>query len=75
MSARIDIDVLESIISTYSKREKEQTRLYGVLMGIYEGNNGVHVKQCIFGLLTEQNYYDDKREKDSDDNDLATDKV
>lgn len=53
MLARIDIDVLESIISTYSKRDNVQTRLYGVLMGLYEGQNGVHIKSCIFGLLSE----------------------
>jgi len=69
MYARIDIDVLESIVSTYSKRDNMQTRLYGVLMGVYEGNLGVHVKNCIFGILTET------ETKEINDVGLATNKV
>jgi len=70
MYARIDIDVLESIISTYSKRDNVQTRLYGVLMGVYEGENGVHIKNCIFGILSET-----EAKELSNNESLATTKV
>jgi len=73
MYARIDIDVLESIISTYSKRDNVQTRLYGVLMGVNEGENGVHVKNCIFGILSESE--EQKTKEQNEAGGLATTKV
>jgi len=74
MFVKIDIDVVESIISNFSRRDSVQTRLYGLLMGNLEGDHGVHIKNCVFGILSESENTDKSQDR-NDDTELATTKV
>lgn len=53
MNTKIDIDVTESILKAYSRRNKDQSRVYGILMGTIEGKETYHIKNCIHGYIYE----------------------
>jgi hypothetical protein len=53
MNVKIDLDIAQNILKTYARRDKNQNRIYGVLLGNEEGVNTFHVKNCIFGYIYE----------------------
>lgn len=53
MNVKIDLEIAQNILKTYARRNKNQNRIYGILLGSEEGNNNFHVKNCIFGYIYE----------------------
>lgn len=53
MNVKIDIDIIQNILKTYARRDRNQCRIYGILLGNMEGKNSYHVKNCIFGYIYE----------------------
>ena len=45
MNAKIDIDIAENILKAYARRNRNQTRVYGILLGT--------IKNCIYGYIYE----------------------
>lgn len=53
MNVKIDLDIAQNILKTYARRDKNQNRIYGILLGDEKGANTFHVKNCIFGYIYE----------------------
>ena len=53
MNVKIDLDIAQNILKTYARRDKNQNRIYGILLGNEVGVNTFHVKNCIFGYIYE----------------------
>lgn len=53
MNVKIDIDIIQNILKTYARRDRNQNRIYGILLGNIEGKNVYHIKNCIFGYIYE----------------------
>jgi hypothetical protein len=53
MNVKIDIDIAENILKAYSRRNRDQIRVYGILLGTLEGKETYHVKSCIYGYIYE----------------------
>lgn len=53
MNAKIDIDIAENILKAYARRNRNQTRVYGILLGTIEGKGIYHIKNCIYGYIYE----------------------
>jgi len=53
MNVKIDIDIIQNILKTYARRDRNQNRIYGILLGNIEGKNTYHVKNCVFGYIYE----------------------
>ena len=53
MHAKIDIDIVENILKSYARRNRNQTRVYGILLGTINGNGSYHIKNCIYGYIYE----------------------
>ena len=53
MNVKIDIDITESILKGYARRNRDQLRVYGILLGTVEGNNTLHVQNCVYGFIYE----------------------
>lgn len=55
MHAKIDIDIAENILKAYARRNRNQLRVYGILLGNIEGKGVYHIKNCIYGYIYESN--------------------
>jgi hypothetical protein len=53
MYVKIDSDIVENILKAHTKRNRDQIRVYGLLIGTMEGKDVYHVKNCIFGYIYE----------------------
>jgi hypothetical protein len=53
MNVKIDIDIAENILNAYARRNRDQIRIYGILLGTQEGNETYHVHNCIYGFIYE----------------------
>jgi hypothetical protein len=53
MQAKIDLDIVENILKAYARRNRNQTRVYGILLGTVEGKGIYHIKNCIYGYIYE----------------------
>jgi hypothetical protein len=53
MNVKIDIDIIQNILKTYARRDRNQNRIYGILLGNIEGKNIYNIKNCIFGYIYE----------------------
>jgi hypothetical protein len=61
MHAKIDTDIAENVLKAYARRNRNQTRVYGILLGNIQGNGLYHIKNCIYGYIYES------KENDSSD--------
>jgi len=52
MNVKIDIDIAENILKSYARRNRDQLRVYGILLGVLEKDT-YHVKSCIHGYIYE----------------------
>ncbi len=62
MNVKIDIDIAENILKAYARRNRDQLRVYGILLGTMEGKDSYHVQNCIFGFI-----YESKESDGADD--------
>ena len=53
MIVKIDNDIIQNILNSFNRRDRNQCRIYGILLGNIEGQNIYHVKNCIFGYIYE----------------------
>jgi hypothetical protein len=53
MNVKIDIDITENIMKAYARRNRDQLRVYGILLGTAEGRDCYHVQNCIYGFIYE----------------------
>jgi len=61
MHAKIDIDIAENVLKAYARRNRNQKRVYGILLGNIQGKGVYHIKNCIYGYIYES------KENDSGD--------
>jgi hypothetical protein len=59
MNVKIDIDIAENILKSYSRRGRDQIRVYGILLGTVENGETYHVKSCIYGYIYESKENDE----------------
>jgi hypothetical protein len=52
MYVKIDSDIIENILKAHARRNRDQLRVYGIIMGTLE-DEAYHVKNCIFGYIFE----------------------
>ena len=48
----IDIDVVQGIISAYHRAEKDQSRIYGIILGSKK-DNVYYITEAIYGFIFE----------------------
>jgi hypothetical protein len=53
MNVKIDIDITENILKAYARRNRDQLRVYGILLGTPQGRDCYHVQNCIYGFIYE----------------------
>lgn len=53
MNVKIDIDIAQNVLQAYARRNRDQIRVYGILLGTIEGKDTYHVKDCIYGYIYE----------------------
>lgn len=54
MNVKIDTDILENILNTYERRNREQVRIYGLILGFSDGKDSYRISECIFGFMFEE---------------------
>ena len=62
MNVKIDIDIAESILKAYARRNRDQIRVYGILLGNVEGKDTLHVQNCVYGFIYESKDGDETSE-------------
>lgn len=53
MNVKIDTDIAENILKAYTRRSRDQIRVYGILLGTVEGKETYHITNCINGYIYE----------------------
>ncbi len=53
MNVKIDVDIAEGILKAYARRDRNQKRVYGILIGSVQGGNIYHVRNCVYGYIYE----------------------
>lgn len=56
----IDIEIIKGIINSYSRADKNQTRIYGMILGTKK-DNLYHVTEAIYGYIFEDKESSDKK--------------
>lgn len=59
MSIKIDIDVVNNILTSYNRANTNQTRVYGIVIGTQK-NNEYHITNAIYGYIFEEGKEKDK---------------
>jgi proteasome lid subunit RPN8/RPN11 len=54
MYVKIDTDILESILKAFARRQRHQTRIYGVLLGTLDGKDSYHIKNTLINFIYEE---------------------
>ena len=71
MSIKIDIDVVNNILTSYNRANTNQTRVYGIVLGTQK-NDTYHITNAIYGYIFEEGKENNKINFNRLNNDSVT---